>query len=156
MLAESALRPAAAVAEARKPSASQEVLPVHSRLTRRSLTRLSLGTVAVAAVIAVPIYTSALHSPAQAAVAPAPPGFSLTWSDDFNGAANAGIDTNLWRYDTGPGSSFGTGEIETMTSSTANVHYDGNGHLVLTALHSGSDPGSGWTSGRVETQSAAF
>jgi len=44
------------------------------------------------------------------------------------------------------------GEIETMTSGTGNVHYDGSGHLVLTALHSGSDPGSGWTSGRVETQ----
>src|SRR6266516_3485399 len=32
----------------------------------------------------------------------------------------------------------------------------GAGHLVLKALHSGSDPGSGWTSGRVETQAATF
>ena len=61
-----------------------------------------------------------------------------------------------WKYDTGPGSSFGTGEIETMTNSTSNVFQDGNGHLVLKALHSGSDPRSGWTSGRVETQAATF
>jgi beta-glucanase (GH16 family) len=61
-----------------------------------------------------------------------------------------------WKYDTGPGSSFGTGEIETMTNSTSNVYEDGNGHLVLKALHSGSDPRSGWTSGRIETQSSSF
>src|SRR5262249_19630377 len=43
---------------------------------------------------------------------PGPPaGFTLTWSDDFTGAAGTGIDGN-WKYDTGPGSSFGTGEIE--------------------------------------------
>jgi beta-glucanase (GH16 family) len=93
---------------------------------------------------------------AQASVPGAPPGFTLTWSDDFNGAAGTGIDQSLWKYDTGPGSSFGTGEIETMTSSTSNVYYDGQSHLVLQALHSGSDPRGGWTSGRVETQAATF
>jgi len=92
---------------------------------------------------------------APAAVPGAPAGFTTTWSDDFNGAANTGIDGN-WKYDTGPGSSFGTGEIETMTSSTSNVFQDGSGHLVLKALHSGSDPTSGWTSGRVETNAATF
>jgi beta-glucanase (GH16 family) len=91
-----------------------------------------------------------------AAVPAPPPGFDLTWSDDFTGTSGTGLDTGTWKYDTGPGSSFGTGEIETMTSSTANVFHDGAGHLVLKALHSGSDPGSGWTSGRVETQAATF
>ncbi|MER7009558.1 discoidin domain-containing protein [Dactylosporangium sp. NPDC000555] len=92
-----------------------------------------------------------------AAAAPAPPaGFTLTWSDDFNGAAGTGVNTGTWKYDTGPGSSFGTGEIETMTNSTANVFQDGNGHLVLRALHSGTDPRAGWTSGRIETQAATF
>ncbi len=43
-----------------------------------------------------------------------------------------------------------------MTNSTANVYQDGNGHLVLKALHSGTDPNSGWTSGRVETQADGF
>jgi beta-glucanase (GH16 family) len=111
---------------------------------------------AAATVLTFPIYAVATGTPASASVPAPPPGFTLTWSDDFNGANGAGIDTNLWRYDTGPGSSFGTGEIETMTNSTSNVHYDGAGHLVLTALHSGSDPGSGWTSGRVETNAATF
>jgi hypothetical protein len=91
------------------------------------------------------------------AAVPAPPaGFTTTWSDDFTGAAGTGVNTGTWKYDTGPGSSFGTGEIETMTNSTSNVYQDGNGHLVLKALHTGTDPGSGWTSGRIETQAATF
>ena len=43
-----------------------------------------------------------------------------------------------------------------MTNSTSNVYLDGSGHLVLKALHSGTDPNSGWTSGRVETQADGF
>jgi F5/8 type C domain/Glycosyl hydrolases family 16 len=93
---------------------------------------------------------------AQATVPAPPPGFTLTWSDDFTGAAGTGVPTSTWKYDTGPGSNFGTGEIETMTDSTANVYQDGAGHLVLKALHSGTDPRAGWTSGRIETQAATF
>ena len=110
-----------------------------------------------AAVVAAPLVAITVVPPsAQATVPSAPPGFTLTWSDDFSGAAGTGLDTARWKYDTGPGSSFGTGEIETMTSSTANVYQDGAGHLVLKALHSGTNPGTGWTSGRVETQAATF
>jgi beta-glucanase (GH16 family) len=87
---------------------------------------------------------------------PAPPaGFTLTFSDSFDGAAGTGL-SSKYRYDTGPGSKFGTGEIETMTDSTKNVFHDGDGHLILKAVHSGSDPGSGWTSGRFETNSDSF
>jgi beta-glucanase (GH16 family) len=94
---------------------------------------------------------------AAVAALPAPPaGFTQTWADDFTGAAGTGVNTGNWKYDTGPGSTFGTGEIETMTNSTANVFQDGGGNLVLRALHSGSDPRSGWTSGRIETQAATF
>ncbi|MGW5350348.1 discoidin domain-containing protein [Streptomyces sp. NPDC004031] len=93
---------------------------------------------------------------APAAVPAAPAGFTTTWSDDFNGAANTGLNTDTWRYDAGAGWTFGTGEIETMTNSTSNVYTDGNGHLVLRALHDGSDPATGWTSGRVETQADGF
>jgi beta-glucanase (GH16 family) len=122
--------------------------------TRRRTWKRALSLVAVAIL---PVAATVLMSPqAEAAVPGAPAGFTLTWSDDFNGAAGTGIDQGLWKYDTGPGSSFGTGEIETMTSSTSNVYYDGQSHLVLQALHSGSDPRSGWTSGRVETQAATF
>jgi beta-glucanase (GH16 family) len=88
---------------------------------------------------------------------PAPPaGFTLTWSDDFTGAAGTGLNTANWLYDTGAGSTFGTGEIETMTNSTANVYQDGAGHLVMKAIHTGTNPTSGWTSGRIETQAATF
>jgi hypothetical protein len=124
---------------------------------RRSL--LAAATAAVTAALgAVTISAHAATTAAvQAASVAAPPaGFSLTWSDDFTGAANTGLNTGTWKYDTGPGSSFGTGEIETMTNSTANVYQDGQGHLVLKALHSGTNPTSGWTSGRVETQAATF
>src|SRR5205807_5500359 len=82
---------------------------------------------------------------------PAPPsGWSTVFSDDFNGAAGSGADSQ-WMYDTGPGSNFGTGEIETMTNSTSNVHLDGSGNLDITALGSGSN----WTSGRIQTTSAS-
>ncbi|MCU1679597.1 MAG: coagulation factor 5/8 type domain protein [Amycolatopsis sp.] len=130
---------------------------------------VALGVVAAAALAwvpsvsaqpaAAPAITPAAVKPAaaQPAAVPAPPsGFTTTWSDDFSGAANSALDTGTWRYDAGPGSSFGTGEIETTTTSTSNVYEDGNGHLVLKALHSGTDPNAGWTSGRVETQADGF
>jgi hypothetical protein len=84
----------------------------------------------------------------QAVPAP-PPGWSTIFSDDFNGAAGSRVGSQ-WMYDTGPGSNFGTGEIETMTNSTSNVHLDGSGNLDITALGSGSS----WTSGRIQTTSA--
>ncbi|MBE7162803.1 MAG: ricin-type beta-trefoil lectin domain protein [Williamsia herbipolensis] len=110
---------------------------------------LVAAAVPVAAVVGAP-------QAAHATVPSAPAGFTTTWSDDFAGSSGSGLDTSQWKYDTGPGSSFGTGEIETMTNSTSNVYHDGQGHLVLQANHSGSDPSSGWTSGRVETQAATY
>jgi beta-glucanase (GH16 family) len=99
---------------------------------------------------------AATKKPAAATGVPAPPaGFGLTWSDAFSGSSGTGLDKGTYKYDTGTGT-FGTGEIETMTDSTRNVFHDGSGHLVLKALHSGSDPAKGWTSGRFETQSSSF
>jgi hypothetical protein len=131
-----------------------------SGLLRRRSTKIKIGLVALALggataiQVAPSLITSA--SAAASAVPAAPAGFTTTWSDDFNGAANTGLDTGVWRYDAGAGSAFGTGEIETTTTSTANVYQDGSGHLVLKALHSGTDPNSGWTSGRIETQADGF
>jgi hypothetical protein len=80
---------------------------------------------------------------------------AATWNqifnEDFNGAAGSGLDTTNWKYDTGTG--WGTGEIETMSSSTANVQHDGNGHLKVTAIR---DASGNWTSGRIETQRSDF
>jgi hypothetical protein len=119
----------------------------------RLLAAAAIAGPAIALTAAVlPTAPSAIAAPAAAAVpqVPAPPsGWSTVFSDDFNGSSGSGIDSQ-WMYDTGPGSSFGTGEIETMTNSTSNVHLDGNGHLDITAQGSGSS----WTSGRVQTTSA--
>jgi hypothetical protein len=80
---------------------------------------------------------------------PAPgTGWTTIFDDDFAGPAGSAPSYN-WMYDTGPGSSFGTGEIETMTDSSSNVYLDGNGHLDITAL----DSGGSWTSGRIQTTS---
>jgi len=105
--------------------------------------------VAAATVPAASSLAAATSVAAPAAVPGPPSGWSTVFSDDFSGGAGSGIDSQ-WMYDTGPGSNFGTGEIETMTNSTSNVHQDGNGNLDITALGSGSS----WTSGRVQTTSA--
>jgi beta-glucanase (GH16 family) len=143
----------------------------HHQARRRRRTGLVAlaGVVAIAVPLATglaPVASAAAPHASTAAAAPklvspatvpaAPAGFTTTWSDDFNQAANTALDTGVWRYDAGAGSAFGTGEIETTTTSTANVYQDGSGHLVLKALHTGTDPNSGWTSGRVETQSDGF
>jgi F5/8 type C domain/Glycosyl hydrolases family 16 len=136
-------------------------MSIRGKRVRLAVGLLTLTTAAAVMVIGSSSASAAPTTEAAPSVAPstvpAPPtGFSTTWSDDFNGAANTGLNTDTWRYDTGAGSGFGTGEIETMTNSTSNVFQDGSGHLVLRALHSGTDPNSGWTSGRVETQADGF
>ena len=124
---------------------------------RSKLAAAGVSLALVAGTLSLTVLTGvALPTVAAAAIPAAPAGFTTTWSDDFSGAANTGVPTSTWKYDTGAGSTFGTGEIETMTNSTSNVYEDGGGHLTLKALHSGTDPNSGWTSGRIETQAATF
>jgi beta-glucanase (GH16 family) len=145
------------------PGMLQRVTGSRKRATRwRFFGVLALAIVAgVAALVAVTVHGAAAGAirvrPAAAAAAAgaagipaAPAGWSSVFGDDFAGAAGAGADSQ-WKYDTGPGANFGTGEIETMTSSTANVHLDGNGNLDITALGSGSS----WTSGRIQTTGAS-
>ena len=111
---------------------------------------LTAAAASSASAIAAPAANAAPAVAAAPATVPGPPsGWSTVFSDDFNGGAGSGADSQ-WMYDTGPGSNFGTGEIETMTNSTSNVHLDGNGNLDVTALGSGSS----WTSGRIQTTSA--
>ena len=54
--------------------------------------------------------TAARMTVSPRAVPAPPPGWSTIFSDDFNGGAGSPPSGN-WQYDTGPGSSFGTGEI---------------------------------------------
>jgi hypothetical protein len=98
-------------------------------------------------------------TPASATtVPPAPTGWTTAFSDSFSGAAGSGADSQ-WTYDTGTqynGSgctgNWGTGEVESNTSATANVSQDGSGHLNITPVKSGS----AWTSGRIETVASNF
>src|SRR5580693_7817456 len=144
------------------PGISQRAVRVCKRATRwRPRRVLALAVIApvIALTAAAASSASAIAAPAAnaapavaaapATVPGAPSGWTTTFSDDFNGSSGSGIDSQ-WMYDTGAGSTFGTGEIETMTNSTSNVYLDGNGDLDITALGSGSS----WTSGRVQTTSA--
>jgi Ricin-type beta-trefoil lectin domain/Glycosyl hydrolases family 16 len=130
------------------PAASGAVTaPAHT-----TATTAQAATVATAATTAQTANTIPANAQTRASAAdvPAPPsGWTTQFSDDFNGSSGSGADGN-WIYDTGPGSNFGTGEIETMTNSTSNVHLDGNGDLDITANGSGSN----WTSGRIQTSTA--
>jgi len=110
--------------------------------TLTSVVTLIGGVVAAAVVISQPAAATTVPNP--------PPGWTTVFSDNFAGAAGSPVNSANWKYDTGPGSSFGTGEIETMTNSTNNVYLDGNGHLVIKAIGSGNS----WTSGRIQTNTA--
>ncbi|MBD0739763.1 discoidin domain-containing protein [Streptomyces sp. CBMA29] len=88
---------------------------------------------------------------------PPPGNWTTVWSDDFTGAAGTSPSAANWITDTGtayPGgpANWGTGEVDTTTNSPANVGLDGNGHLNLTALKSGT----AWTSGRIESKRTDF
>jgi hypothetical protein len=96
--------------------------------------------------------------PANASAPTPPTGWSQVFLDDFNGAAGSGVNTADWQYTTGtsyPGgpANFGTGEVETMTSSTNNVALDGGGNLLITPRR---DASGNWTSGRIETRRTDF
>jgi len=103
--------------------------------------------------------SAAAAAPSRAPhAAAAAPGWTLVWGDEFNGRTahntqpGTGVDTAQWTYDIGQGI-WGTGEIESMTNSTANVYQDG-GTLVIKAIRdntTANQPDKGWTSGRIET-----
>ncbi|MET8855770.1 MULTISPECIES: glycoside hydrolase family 16 protein [unclassified Streptomyces] len=112
-----------------------------------------LSTVSLAAAAA-----TAATLPANASAPTPPSGWSQVFVDDFTGAAGSGVNTTNWQYTTGtsyPGgpANFGTGEVETMTSSTNNVALDGNGNLLITPRR---DASGNWTSGRIETKRTDF
>ncbi|MGW1613380.1 glycoside hydrolase family 16 protein [Streptomyces sp. NPDC002285] len=122
---------------------------------RRPLRRLVavLSTLGLAAAVAT------VASPSANADAPTPPsGWTQVFVDDFTGSAGSGVNTANWQYATGTGypggpANWGTGEIETMTSSTNNVALDGSGNLRITPRR---DASGNWTSGRIETNRTDF
>jgi hypothetical protein len=86
----------------------------------------------------------------------------VSWSDEFNGAANSPIDTSNWQYETGilkvnneveyycaPGSS-----TPPCDPGTSNTYIDGKGHLVIQAIRNNPSVvpySASWTSARLNT-----
>ncbi|WP_020570648.1 glycoside hydrolase family 16 protein [Neolewinella persica] len=78
--------------------------------------------------------------------------WSLTWSDEFDGAAGQGIDATKWTYDIGTGDNgWGNQELQYYTDEAENVSLDGDGNLVITARREAFG-GSPFTSARIKTQ----
>jgi Carbohydrate binding module (family 6)/Glycosyl hydrolases family 16 len=127
--------------------------PARRRRLTAALAALALVTLGVTAAVVGHATTASATT-----VPPPPSGWTTTYSDSFSGAAGSGVDSG-WTYDTGTQytgtgctANWGTGEVESNTSSTANVEEDGNGHLNITAV----DNGGSWTSGRIETVADDF
>jgi beta-glucanase (GH16 family) len=99
-----------------------------------------------------------LSNVAGAQVPSTPPGWTLTFADDFTGAAGSLPSSSTWRFSLGHGypggpPNWGTGEIASHTSNPANVSVDGNGNLRITPLRDGA---GNWTSARIETNRQNF
>ncbi len=82
------------------------------------------------------------------------PGWSLAWSEGFDGPAGTAPDPATWRLQTG-GGGWGNQELQYYTDSTENASLDGDGNLAIVVRQ--PDPaaredrygGYGYTSARV-------
>jgi beta-glucanase (GH16 family) len=121
-------------------------------IKQRRTGRFALLATAGAAMLAAATFVALPDASASLPATPA--GWTQIFADDFNGANGTGLNTANWLYDLGHGypggaGNWGTGEIENMTNSTANVYQDGAGNLAIKPIRDGA---GNWTSGRVETQ----
>jgi len=84
----------------------------------------------------------------------APEGYTLVWSDEFNGKNGSLPDASKWTYDIG-GSGWGNHELEYYTNRRENARIE-DGKLVITARreeYSGpNDTKFNYTSARLKTQ----
>jgi beta-glucanase (GH16 family) len=65
-------------------------------------------------------------------------GPTLTWSDEFAGAAGTPPNPSKWHHDTGV-TGWGNNELEYYTSNSSNAQLDGNGHLIIIARREDSN-----------------
>ena len=96
------------------------------------------------------IYSVAQTSNSQ----PSPAGWTLTWSDEFNGADGSPVDSSKWVLETG-GGGWGNDELESYTARPENSFVQG-GNLVIKVLaekYTGKDGiPRNYTSARLKTQ----
>lgn len=89
--------------------------------------------------------------------APAPPaaGWTLVWSDEFDGPSGALVDAGKWVFDVG-GNGWGNQELEYYTDRPRNASLNGEGALAIQALretYAGPDGVTReYTSARLKTQ----
>ena len=76
-------------------------------------------------------------------------GWTLVWSDEFDGPAGQLPDPANWTFDIG--TDWGNRQLEYDTGRPENVSFDGDGNLAITARRE-SYRGSAYTSGRIKTQ----
>ena len=101
---------------------------------RRRRPRVMLAAVATIAMVTGSVVAAVT---AIAAIPGTPSGWTLVFGDDFNGSANTLPSGANWIFDTGhsyPGGppNWGTGEIQSYTTSTSNISLDGSGNLRIT------------------------
>lgn len=72
------------------------------------------------------------------------PGYSLIWSDEFNGSV---LDNNSWNYETG-GNGWGNNELENYTNSANNSFITNGRYLVIEARQ---ESANSYTSARLTT-----
>ncbi|CAK7208759.1 hypothetical protein SBRCBS47491_000201 [Sporothrix bragantina] len=85
---------------------------------------------------------------------PTYPGYTITWKDDFTGPAGSAPNANYWRTITGYLNV--NGEAEVYTASNNNLQLSGGNTLQLVPQKdpASSGAGAGWTSARIETDTA--
>lgn len=85
--------------------------------------------------------------------AQAPSGYTLSWSDEFNGAVGSAPNSANWVYNTGAGG-WGNDELETYVNSNANCHIisdtTGTDSLAL-QIEAQTNSSGQWYSARITT-----
>ena len=89
-------------------------------------------------------------------IVPPSTGYTLSWSDEFNGADGSAPDSTKWTYDLGGGEDgWGNQELEAYTNRAVNAQIKG-GNLAITAqkeTFTGTDGATrDYTSARLKTQ----
>jgi beta-glucanase (GH16 family) len=102
---------------------------------------------------AIVLLISAVSAAQTAPTQPSRPGWTLTWSDEFNAPDNSPVDSSKWVSETG-GNGWGNQELEYYTTRLDNAFHQG-GNLVIKVLQekfTGSDAITrDYTSARLKT-----
>jgi beta-glucanase (GH16 family) len=87
---------------------------------------------------------------AGSAGAPSLPGWTIAFSDEFNGPKGTAVDTSKWAL-INKGDGFGNNELQFYSNRTDNAALDGEGSLVITAKKE-AYMGREYTSARLESK----